>query len=124
MTLKEKVAEIQPDCINDNLHGGVCGCPGYYSYLNVPLLRFGVGCDAFNHCEDCWNQPFKEQELIIKEKRHTKSITWEKLWRRIGKQSIYKTQNKKVEVLVNGELKKCALVFTDNGQNFHLEVVE
>lgn len=63
MTLKEKVKEIQPDCINDNFTGGVCGCPGYYSYLNAPLLRFGVGCGAFNHCEDCWNNPFVDKSV-------------------------------------------------------------
>lgn len=62
--------------------------------------------------------------MIIEEKRHTKSITWAKLWRRIGKQPAYKTQNKKVEILINGELKECTLIFTDSGSNFHLEIVE
>lgn len=42
----------------------------------------------------------------------------------IGKQPIRKTQNKKVEILIDGELKKRGLVFTDNGQNFHLEIIE
>ena len=38
-----------------------------------------------------------------------KSISWYALWKRIGKQPMYKTQNTKVQVLINGELKECAL---------------
>ena len=52
-----------------------------------------------------------------------KSISWYALWKRIGKQPMYKTQNTKVQVLVDGELKECALVFTNNGSDFHLEPV-
>lgn len=52
-----------------------------------------------------------------------KSISWYQLWKRLGKQTIHKTQNTKVQVLVNGELKECALVFTNSGSDFHLEIV-
>lgn len=52
-----------------------------------------------------------------------KSISWYQLWKRIGKQTVHKTQNNKVQVLINGELKECALVFTNNGSDFHLEIV-
>ena len=52
-----------------------------------------------------------------------KSISWYQLWKRIGKQTMYKTQNTKVHVLIDGELKECALVFTNNGSDFHLEPV-
>lgn len=52
-----------------------------------------------------------------------KSISWYALWKRIGKQPLHKTRNTKVQVLVNGELKECALVFTNNGSDFHLEVM-
>ena len=52
-----------------------------------------------------------------------KSISWYQLWKRIGKQPMYKTQNTKVQVLINGELKECALIFTNNGNDFHLEPV-
>ena len=52
-----------------------------------------------------------------------KSISWYSLWKRIGKQPIYKTQNIKVQVLIDGELKECALVFTNNGSDFHLAPV-
>ena len=53
-----------------------------------------------------------------------KSISWYQLWKRIGKQPMYKTQNTKVQVLINGELQECALVFTNNGSDFHLEPVK
>ena len=53
-----------------------------------------------------------------------KSICWCASWKKIGKQPMYKTQNTKVKVLIDGELKGCALVFTNNGSDFHLEPVE
>lgn len=52
-----------------------------------------------------------------------KSISWYALWKRIGKQPIKKTRDTKVQVLVNGELKECSLVFTNNGSDFHLEII-
>ena len=53
-----------------------------------------------------------------------KSISWYALWKRIGKQTMYKTQNTKVQVHIDGELNECALVFTNNGSDFHLEPVK
>ena len=53
-----------------------------------------------------------------------KSISWYQLYKRIGKQTLHKTRNTKVQVLIDGELKECALVFTNNGSDFHLEPVE
>ena len=52
-----------------------------------------------------------------------KPMTWYQLFHRIGKQTIHKTQNTKVQVMIDGELKECALVFTNNGSDFYLEVV-
>ena len=52
-----------------------------------------------------------------------KSISWYALWKRIGKQPMCKTRNTKVQVLIDGELKECALVFTNSGSDFHLEPV-
>ena len=51
-----------------------------------------------------------------------KSISWYQLYKRIGNQTMYKTQKTKVQVLIDGELKECALVFTNNGSDFHLEL--
>lgn len=53
-----------------------------------------------------------------------KSISWYQLHKRIGNQTIHKTRNTKVQVLINGELKECALVFRNNGSDFHLEIVK
>ena len=53
-----------------------------------------------------------------------KSISWYALWKRIGKQTLHKTCNTKVQVLIAGELKECALVFTNNGSDFHLEITK
>ena len=47
-----------------------------------------------------------------------KSISWYALHKRIGKQTIHKTRNTKVQVLINGELRECALVYTNNGSDF------
>ena len=52
-----------------------------------------------------------------------KPISWYALHKRIGKQTIHKTRNTKVQVLVDGKLRECALVFTNNGSDFHLEIV-
>lgn len=50
-------------------------------------------------------------------------ISWYALWKRIGKQTLHKTRNTKVHVLIDGELKECALVFTNNGSDFLGKVV-
>lgn len=52
-----------------------------------------------------------------------KPITWYQLYKRIGKQTIHKTRNTKVQVLIDSELKECTLVFTNNGSDFHLEPI-
>ena len=62
-------------------------------------------------------------KIIMEIKHMKKSITWYQLWKRIGKQTIHKTRNTKVQILVDGELIECALVFTNNGSDFHLEPV-
>ena len=53
-----------------------------------------------------------------------KSISWYQLYKRIGKQTLHKTRNNKVQVLIDGESKGCALVFTNSGSDFHLDPVE
>ena len=52
-----------------------------------------------------------------------KPSTWYQVSRRIGKQPMHKTRTTRVQVLIDGELKECALVFTNNGSDFHLEIV-
>jgi len=52
-----------------------------------------------------------------------RGITWYKLFNKIGKQTIKKTQNTVVQVLIDGQLRDCKLTFA-NGQTFYLEPVE
>lgn len=49
MTLKEKVAQMQPDMIDEDLSGGVDGCPGNYYYLN----KFGLDVTTCNRNIKC-----------------------------------------------------------------------
>ena len=61
MTLKEKVAEIQPECIDSCCVGGVQKCPGDYPYLNEPEMDYR-NCTE-DDCEDCWNQLFVDKSV-------------------------------------------------------------
>lgn len=54
----------------------------------------------------------------------SKTLNWYQLCKKIGRQTIKKTRSKKVQVLIDGELKECILVFTNDGEDFHLEPVE
>lgn len=68
MTLKEKVAEIQPNKVNEHISGEIVGCPWCYPYLHHCLnadeienqmcsMAVGLG-----KCEICWNRKYIEQE--------------------------------------------------------------
>lgn len=74
MTLKEKVAEMEPDAINESEPGGVMYCPGDYEYLNDGKI---YGDCALSHptkqgCNACWNREFvpneDENKMTLKEK--------------------------------------------------------
>lgn len=52
------------------------------------------------------------------------SITWYKLWKRLGKQPTYKTQHNKVKIKIGGSFYDCGIVYDDNGSGFHLEPIE
>ena len=53
MTLREKVAEVEPENIYYGAAGGVIGCPHNYKYLNAEDYP---NCGS---CEECWNQEWK-----------------------------------------------------------------
>lgn len=68
MTRKEKVAQMEPACVNEEFEAGVWGCPFLYSFLNLQeddfrkcgkQFREGTLEDA--NCEACWNAEWKEQ---------------------------------------------------------------
>ena len=52
-----------------------------------------------------------------------KAIRCYQLYKRSGKQILQKTCNTKVKLLIDGELKGCAVSFTNNGSDFYLEPV-
>ena len=62
MTLKEKVAEIEPSFIDESIKGGVHFCPGDYYYLLRHFECEECQKDDVSHdaCEACWNQEYIE----------------------------------------------------------------
>lgn len=56
MTLKEKVAEVEPGFVGDSFCGDVAGCPYGYHYLNVSKPEHCSGVDP--ECTECWNREF------------------------------------------------------------------
>lgn len=67
MTLRERVAMIEPQAINDRACGGVTGCPFNYTYLNVTDGKTGIF--AFcpfpdgDVCISCWNREYVEDNI-------------------------------------------------------------
>ena len=63
MTLREKVAEVEPEMISNRTEGGVRGCPSYHSYLNAEDYP---NCHEYGSCEKCWNQEYKPEPAITR----------------------------------------------------------
>lgn len=61
MTLREKVIEIMPECINENLKGGVDNCPCDYKFLNTNENDWKCPNEVFFNCETCWDREYKTQ---------------------------------------------------------------
>ena len=55
--------------------------------------------------------------------KKSKSISWYRLFQEIGKQPFYKTRNTTVQVLIDGAMQDCSLIFTDSGKHFYLKPV-
>ena len=51
-------------------------------------------------------------------------MTWYTLWKKLGKQPLYKTQNNRVKIKIDGKLYECGIVYENNGSDFHLEPME
>lgn len=62
LTLKEKVAEVEPNAVNESYWGNVAFCPCNYKYLNVVHGEITNGCikASKENCTKCWNQKYKE----------------------------------------------------------------
>lgn len=64
MTLREKVKQEDPHCVDPKFEGGVAGCPNDYGYLNTDVDFTSDECYKTEEpldCEECWNKEFKEQ---------------------------------------------------------------
>ena len=96
MTLKEKVAEIQPDCIDDNYEAdGVKRCPSDYDYLNKPGLYFNsCECKHYTNCCECWNQPFLDKS--VDKSDNTEQVNHpeqEEVWKPIENFALYEVSS-------------------------------
>jgi len=61
MTLKDKVAEIEPENVSKSCGGGVLGCPKDYDYLNaVAISECYERIVSRVDCKKCWNRKFTE----------------------------------------------------------------
>ena len=49
-------------------------------------------------------------------------MTWLQLWKRIGKQPLCLTKYKDVTIKLQDGEHKCKIVYTDNGNDWHLEI--
>lgn len=71
MTLKEKVAEMEPEKVRQGFRGGVDGCPCDYDFLNIRKTEFCPFAEGNIEmtCETCWNREFVtvEEEEMKKE---------------------------------------------------------
>ena len=59
MTLREKLSQIHPECVNPAFGGGAIGCPFRYPELNSAGDCDGRGYNMWK-CASCWNQEYKE----------------------------------------------------------------
>lgn len=59
MTLKEKIAELNPNLISDDFVAGVAGCPD--DYFDIPLFE-KCCASPYNEelCRECWNREYIE----------------------------------------------------------------
>ena len=55
--------------------------------------------------------------------KKSKSISWYRLFQKIKKQPLHKTRNTTVQVLIDGAMQDCSLIFTDSGKHFYLKPV-
>lgn len=65
MTLKEKVAEMQPDQLEPLIAGGVLLCPYNYSYLHIDNCMNPSAPYNWDECETCWNREYIEKNKEV-----------------------------------------------------------
>ena len=68
MTLREKLAEVNPDLVGERFTKGVSGCPYNYDFLHVDDLLCEVTAyhpaDILDVCRECWNREYVPAETV------------------------------------------------------------
>ena len=65
MTLKEKVAEVEPENA-DSTYAGAFGCPCDYDFLNAqPIQACYEHTTTIDDCTACWNREYKEDNHAV-----------------------------------------------------------
>lgn len=72
MTLKDKMQQVEPECVNEKYVGGVKFCPDNYSYLNCDRDKLQDKCIGGMRCRDCWNQEYIEPA----QEEEPEHLTW------------------------------------------------
>lgn len=87
MTLKEKVAEVEPDAIGNAYSGGVSHCPYHYDFLNITLEECRSICESsksYDTCDECWNREFVNNEEVSWVLPSSKNVSTESKLRQIA----------------------------------------
>ena len=68
MTLREKLAEVNPDLVGERFTKGVSGCPYNYDFLHVDDLLCEVTeyhpASILDVCRECWNREYVPAETV------------------------------------------------------------
>ena len=68
MTLREKLAEVNPDLVGERFTRGVSGCPYNYDFLHVDDLLCEVTeyhpASILDVCRECWNREYVPAETV------------------------------------------------------------
>lgn len=70
-TLRDVVAERDPDKIDPDEPGGVKACPHHYDYLREVKRKPCIECAT---CDECWSQPYTPKEEAKQEPPQLKTL--------------------------------------------------
>lgn len=59
MTLRERVQQEDPECVDQRFVGGVADCPGDYGYLNCNDDMYSGTCSGHASCTACWDREYR-----------------------------------------------------------------
>lgn len=61
MKLRDLIERNMPECVNDDFHGGVQGCPNDKRYAGL-IKDAKKYIDCSTNCRECWAQEYREEE--------------------------------------------------------------